>query len=334
LEVAPCDDHVLVAARYMWCWMELLGQSPLFLAAVAILKRFARFDVPVLIEGETGTGKELAARAVHYQSPRRDRPFIPVNCGALPDTLVENEFFGHERGAFTDARDSARGLITLADGGTLFLDEIDALSAKGQVTLLRFLQDQRYRPLGAPSDRRADVRIIAATNRQLESLAAQGQFRLDLLFRIKVMFVELPPLRLRDGDATLLAEHFLDVCARRFREPRKRLARSTIAWIDRYEWPGNVRELENTIMRQCLMTDAEVLVFPSDTGVPEPPESRVSYAHAKARALAEFDRAFLRNSLLRAGGNVTRAANDVQKDRRAFGRLMKKYGISVRDFRR
>ena len=311
--------------------MELLGQSPLFLAAVEVLKRFARFDVPVLIEGETGTGKELAARAVHYQSPRRDRPFIPVNCGALPDTLVENEFFGHERGAFTDARDSARGLITLADGGTLFLDEIDALSAKGQVTLLRFLQDQRYRPLGAPSDRRADVRIIAATNQQLESLAAQGQFRSDLLFRIKVMFVELPPLRLRDGDANLLAEHFLDACAQRFREPRKRLAKSTIAWIDRYEWPGNVRELENTIMRHCLLTDAEVLVFPDATPAREA-ESRLSYAEAKALALADFDRRFLRDSLRRASGNVTRAASDVHKDRRAFGRLMKKYGISVRDF--
>lgn len=314
--------------------MELLGQSAVFVAAVEMLKRLARFDVPLLIEGETGTGKELAARAVHYQSARRDRPFIPVNCGALPDTLVENELFGHERGAFTDARDRAHGLIALADGGTLFLDEIDALSAKGQVALLRFLQDQRYRPLGAPSDRRADVRIIAATNQQLESLATQGQFRSDLLFRIKVMFVELPPLRLREGDANLLAEHFLEACAQRFREPRKRLAKATVAWIDRYEWPGNVRELENTIMRQCLLTDAEVLVFPDAPPAGEPPEVRLSYQEAKAVALADFDRAFLRSSLLRASGNVTRAASDVHKDRRAFGRLMKKYGISGRDYHR
>jgi DNA-binding NtrC family response regulator len=314
--------------------MELLGQSAVFVAAVEMLKRLARFDVPVLIEGETGTGKELAARAVHYQSARRNRPFIPVNCGALPETLVENELFGHERGAFTDARESARGLIGVADGGTLFLDEIDALSAKGQVSLLRFLQDQRYRPVGAPSDRRADVRIIAATNQRLETLTAQGAFRADLLFRIKVMFVELPPLRMRDGDAQLLAEHFLDECASRFREPRKRLAKSTIAWIDRYDWPGNVRELENTIMRECLLTDADVLVFPHVLSAASTDDTALSYADAKAIAVAEFDRRFIRASLARTSGNVTRAAMDAHKDRRAFGRLVKKYGISARDFRR
>jgi two-component system, NtrC family, response regulator GlrR len=313
--------------------MELLGQSPIFLAALEVLTRLARFDVPVLIEGETGTGKELAARAVHYQSPRKDRPFVPVNCGALPEALFENELFGHERGAYTDARESTRGLITLADGGTLFLDEIDALSPKAQVSLLRFLQDQRYRPLGAPSDRRADVRIIAATNQCLDLLATQGHFRSDLLFRIKVMFVELPPLRLRDGDAKLLAEHFLDVCAQRFNAPRKRLAKSTVAWLGRYEWPGNVRELENTIVRECLMTDEHLLVFPDKSAPATQSAAGLSYAAAKAAALAEFDRRFLRESLIRAGGNVTRAAGDVQKDRRAFGRLVKKYGLNVRDFR-
>jgi two-component system response regulator GlrR len=313
--------------------MELMGQSPLFVAAVQLLQRFARFNVPVLIEGETGTGKELAARAVHYQSPRRDQPFIPVNCGALPDTLIENELFGHERGAYTDARERTRGLITLAEGGTLFLDEIDALSARGQASLLRFLQDQRYRPLGARSDRRADVRIIAATNQRLESLCGLGQFRSDLLFRIKVMFVELPPLRLRDGDAKLLAEHFLDACARRFSEPRKRLAPSTIAWIDTYEWPGNVRELENTILRQYVMTDGDVLLFPETNSTQDTPECPRSYAEAKALALAEFDRRFLRESLLRTSGNITHAASEARKDRRAFGRLLKKYGIDVRDFR-
>src|SRR5262245_238466 len=175
-----------------------------------MLSRIARFDVPALIEGETGTGKEIAARVVHYQSTRRNRPFIPVNCGALPEALVENELFGHERGAYTDARESTPGVVALAEGGTLFLDEIDALSSKAQVALLRFLQDQRYRPIGAHADRRADVRVIAATNQSLEQLADRGQFRSDLLFRIKVLFVDLPPLRRRQGDAKLLAEHFLD----------------------------------------------------------------------------------------------------------------------------
>ena len=314
--------------------MELVGRSPIFLAALKMLTRLARFDVPVLIEGETGTGKELAARAVHYQSGRRDRPFIPVNCGTFPDALVENELFGHERGAYTDARTSAPGMVALADGGTLFLDEIDTLSVKAQVALLRFLEDQRYRPLGAFTDRRADVRIIAATNQSLDTLAGRGQFRPDLLFRIKVMFVELPPLRLRAGDAPLLAEHFLDHCAQRFHEPRKRLARSTVAWLDEYQWPGNVRELENLILRECLMTEDDTVVYPRDECLPSAPDVRVSYAAAKAAALAEFDRRFLRDLLSRAHGNMTRAATEAGKDRRALGRLVKKYGLSTRDFRR
>jgi two-component system response regulator GlrR len=315
--------------------MELVGQSPIFLAAVKLLTRLARFDVPVLIEGETGTGKELAARAVHYQSQRRDRPFIPVNCGTLPEALVENELFGHERGAYTDARESSPGMVALAAGGTLFLDEIDALSARAQVALLRFLQDQRYRPLGAIADRRADVRIIAATNQSLEPLAARGQFRLDLLFRIKVIFVELPPLRLRPGDAKLLAEHFLDDCARRFHASRKKLAAPTVSWLEEYQWPGNVRELENMIVRECLMTEEDTLVYPPCEAQPSAPDLPVtSYAAAKAAALADFDRRFLGDLLRRASGNITRAATAAGKDRRALGRLVKKYGLSSPDSRR
>jgi transcriptional regulator with PAS, ATPase and Fis domain len=315
--------------------MELIGQSPLFLAATRALARTARFEVPVLIQGETGTGKELAARVVHYQSARGNRPFIPVNCGALPEALVENELFGHERGAYTDARENAPGVVALADGGTLFLDEIDALSAKGQVTLLRFLQDQRYRPLGATSDRRADVRIIAATNRSLEELVDRGVFRADLFFRIKILFVDLPPLRLRCGDARLLAEHFLDKCAQQFREPRKRLAPPAQRWLERYSWPGNVRELENHITRSALMTDEPELGAPldelDDVDLDVPLSS---YATAKAAALAEFDQRFLREMLTQAGGNITRAAAAAGKDRRAFGRLVKKYGFRASDFRR
>jgi transcriptional regulator with PAS, ATPase and Fis domain len=318
--------------------VELVGQSPVFLAATRSLARMARFDVPILIEGETGTGKELAARAVHYQSARRNRPFIPLNCGALPEALVENELFGHERGAYTDARESTPGVVALAEGGTLFLDEIDALSTKAQIAFLRFLQDQRYRPLGGLADRRADLRIIAATNQNLEELVEQGQYRSDLLFRIKVLFVSLPPLRLRVGDARLLAEHFLDQCARRFHEPRKRLGLEMLAWLDDYPWPGNVRELENLILRESLMTEGSVLVYPHAPHVApacrSPASFSSSYARAKAAAVAEFDRRFLRELLIRASGNVTRAAADAGKDRRALGRLVKKYGLCPRDFRR
>ncbi len=312
--------------------MELIGQSPVFLAATRLLVRMARYDVPVLIEGETGTGKELAARLVHYNSARGNRPFIPVNCGALPEALVENELFGHERGAYTDARESTLGVVALAEGGTLFLDEIDALSPKGQAAFLRFLQDQRYRPLGALTDRRADVRIIAATNQNLEELVEDGSFRSDLLFRIKVLFASLPPLRARIGDAQLLADHFLDECARRFREPRKRLSDETARWLDAYPWPGNVRELENVILRESLMAEGDVVVYPLLEAVAAPP-SRASYAAAKAAAIAEFDRRFLRDVLTRVSGNITRAAAEVGKDRRALGRLVKKCGLRPLDFR-
>ena len=312
--------------------MKLVGQSPLFLAATRSLARMARFDVPVLIEGETGTGKELAARVVHYRSERRRGPFIPVNCGALPDTLVENELFGHERGAYTDARERLPGVVALAEGGTLFLDEINALPPKAQAALLRFLQDQRYRPLGASDERRANVRIIAATNKCLEQLVERGEFRSDLFFRIKILFVTLPPLRARAGDAMLLAEHFLDECASRFHAPRKRLGKQTQASLERYQWPGNVRELENVIVRESLMTDGPELVWVTESSSFAaqliPP-----YAAAKAAAVADFDRRFLCELLRRAAGNVTRAAAEAGKDRRALGRLVKKYGLRPLDFK-
>ena len=315
--------------------MKLVGESPRFLAVMRALVRMARYEIPILIDGETGTGKELAARVVHYQSARTNRPFIPVNCGALPETLVENELFGHERGAFTDARESRPGVIALAEGGTLFLDEIDALSAKAQVALLRFLQDQRYRPLGAVNDRRADVRVIAATNQNLELLVERGEFRSDLFFRIKILFVSLPPLRLRAGDATLLADHFLDECARRFQEPRKQLSPQTRMWLESYHWPGNVRELENLIVRESLMSDgSELVCVPhASAGVSEAASPAGSYAAAKAAVVADFERRFVRDLLTRSSGNVTRAAAEAGKDRRAFGRLVKKHGLRTSDFR-
>lgn len=314
--------------------MLLLGESPPFVAAVGLLARFARVDAPALIQGETGTGKELAARSIHYQSTRRDGPFIPVNCGALPDTLIENELFGHESGAYTDARQSAPGLVALADGGTLFLDEVDALSSRAQVALLRFMQDQQYRPIGATRERRANVRIVAATNQDLEGLVRDGAFRVDLLFRIKVLSVELPALRDRAGDARLLSEHFLDDCARRHGPPRKRLHRSTLDWIESYEWPGNVRELENFVQRECLLTDGDELRYPRDEMHEVKAHDRQgTYNAARAAALAAFDRRFLSELLARAAGNVTLAARHAGKERRALGRMLKKYGIRPADFR-
>ena len=200
-----------------------VGASDALVAALQQLRQVARCEAPVLIEGETGTGKELAARAIHYGGARRDGPFVPVNCGAIPETLVESELFGHERGAFTDAREKRTGLVAEARGGTLFLDEVDALNARAQVTLLRFLQDQRYRPVGTPREQRGDVRVIASTNRPLDALAEAGQFRADLLYRLKVLHLVMPPLRDRGDDAVLLAHHFVARFVAQYRMPTKTL---------------------------------------------------------------------------------------------------------------
>jgi DNA-binding NtrC family response regulator len=309
----------------------MIGQSASFLKAIRLLAKFAACDVPVVIEGETGTGKEVAARAVHYEGARRDGPFIPVNCGALPDTLIENELFGHRRGAFTDARADVHGLLRLADGGTLFLDEVDALSPKGQVTLLRFLQDQHFRPLGGAAEQRADVRIIAASNRPLDRLAEEGLFRTDLLYRLNVLYVRMPPLRERPGDARLLAQHFARRLGERYRRPEKRLHPATLRWLDAYHWPGNVRELENLVARAFVLADGDEIVFTGDESTGPAAETPAGdYRAQRARALAAFDTAFLSALLRRHGGNVTHAARAAGKERRAFGRLLKKYGIDPR----
>jgi DNA-binding NtrC family response regulator len=309
----------------------MIGRSAAFLNAIRLLAKFAACDAPVVIEGETGTGKEVAARAIHYEGARRDYPFIPVNCGALPDSLIENELFGHRRGAYTDARSDFPGLLRLARGGTLFLDEVDALTAKGQVTLLRFLQDQHFRPLGGSEEERADVRIIAAANRPLTELVRQGQFRVDLLYRLKVMYLRMPPLRERHGDPALLAEHFVSLVSQRYGRPAKRVHPLTLQWLDQYQWPGNVRELENVVAREFLLAEGDEIVFTGDEST-EPggldlAAGEGDYRAQRSRALAAFDTAFLKAVLARHRGNVTHAARAAGRERRAFGRLLKKYGI-------
>lgn len=314
----------------------MIGKSHAFLNVVRLIEKIARFDTPVLIEGETGTGKELAARAIHYNSPRRDCPFIPVNCGAIPDALVENELFGHSRGAYTDAKWEQRGIIAHAQHGTLFLDEIDALTPKSQVTLLRFLQDQQYRQLGGSEVKSADVRIIAASNANLSDLTAQGTFRLDLLFRLNIMRLTMPALRNRHGDVALLSAHFLRACAVRFGAGDKRLHADTLPRLEAYLWPGNVRELENLICREYLLCDDDVIRVdvPGENADPggeadrtDGDLSRLTFKQAKDLAIAQFEKRYLAEVLSASRGNVTQAASMVGKERRAFGRLLKKHEI-------
>jgi two-component system response regulator GlrR len=318
----------------------MIGQSDEFKAALHLVEKIARNDAPVLIEGETGTGKELVARALHYGGARRDHPFIPLNCGALPDTLMENELFGHRKGAYTDAKSEQAGVIAHADHGTLFLDEIDALTPRAQIVFLRFLQDQQYRPLGSGEARSADVRIVAASNADLDVLTRRGDFRLDLLYRLKVMHIVLPPLRERCGDTALLAEHFLARCAARFKSGEKRLTPDSLQRMEGYDWPGNVRELENFIYREYLLSDDGVIdvampgLCRQPAALPRPDLAQISFKQAKNRAIAEFERQYVADILSATAGNVTKAASLVGKERRAFGRLLKKHDIDKSPYAR
>lgn len=317
----------------------LIGESPAFREVVRLVDRMSACEAPVLIEGETGTGKELVARAIHYQSPRKDRPFIPVNCGALPDSLVESELFGYRKGAFTDAKNHQPGLVTLAEGGSLFFDEVDSLSPKGQVTLLRFLQDQEFRPLGACQVQHADVRVLAASNANLSRLAEQGAFRMDLLYRLRILYLELPPLRKRGGDVARLSASFLEACDKRFGLGRKRLHPDTLAWMDAHAWPGNVRELENLLYREYLLSDGpEISILapqaaqgwpPAAAAPARMPEGELVFQSAKARAIEAFERAYLVTLMDKAEGNVSLAARLAGKERRSLGKLLKKHGLGA-----
>ena len=317
--------------------LNLVGRAPAFLAAMADLRRLVRCDAPVLIVGETGTGKELAARAVHYLGARSCGPFVPVNCGALPDHLVENELFGHERGAYTDAKSSTLGAIGEAAGGTLFLDEVEALSPKAQAALLRFLQDREYRPLGARQARRADTRVVAASNADLRALGERREFRSDLYFRLDILRVTLPALRTRGADIEVLAAHFADLYARQYGLPRRPLEPRCLPLLRDYSWPGNVRELENLVHREVLLADGPRLFLRpgaapagAEAALAEGPGEPGSgnFAGAKARAIESFERAYLTRLMQETKGNVSQAARLADKERRALGKLLKKYAIT------
>jgi two-component system response regulator GlrR len=317
---------------------HFVGTSHVFQATVGRLRRYAPVSATVLIQGETGTGKELAARALHYGGPRARKPFIPVNCGALPDSLLESELFGHARGAFTDAREARKGVIALAEGGTIFLDEIEALSQRAQVVLLRFLQDRSYRALGAGQEQIADVRIVAASNQEMSQLVKQRVFREDLLYRLAVITLTLPPLRARQDDVYRLAEYFVARFAKQYGTKPKRLSSRFVDFLARHHWPGNVRELENLIHRSFLETESDILELVEDRPVAmveisaERQISPISFRAAKAKALALFEREFIASALQNSDGNVTLAAQLVGKERRSFGKLLKKHGIDKQEF--
>lgn len=312
---------------------HLVGESPVFVSEVKKIPAVAKCDSTVLLLGETGTGKELFARAIHYLGPRSSKPFVPVNCGAIPCELVENELFGHERGAFTSATTPKTGLVAEADGGTLFLDEIDCLPSLAQVKLLRFIQEKEYRPLGSSQARRADLRIIAASNADLQSAIEEGRMRQDLFYRLNIISILLPPLRRRQEDIPLLAERFLAKYGAESGKQLSGITREAIQKLLAYNWPGNVRELEHAIERAIFLAEGP-LVRECDIHLQSlAGSSDSSFQEMKARMIDQFEKSYINGLLLAHQGNITKAAQAARKNRRAFFELMRKHNIDGRSFK-
>jgi len=327
------DAHIL--ANQTSLDSRLVGSSRAFKEAVDLAIRYAGCVAPVLVVGETGTGKDLVARAIHYLGPRRDRAFIPVNCGALPESLVESELFGHARGAFTDAARTRRGLVREAEGGTLFLDEVEALSQRGQVVLLRFLQDASFRSVGEDQSHHADVRIIAACNVDLSSLSQRGGFRSDLFFRLDVLRVNLPPLRERLEDMDVLVAQLLQTAARTNGGPPKEISSEALALLRAFSWPGNVRELEHTLVRAHLNCTADRIEV--ETLLASSPALNVvasqrtgaagcrSLREARRAAVAQAECQFVTDALTMTNGNISEAARMFNMQRATLSKLVKKH---------
>lgn len=318
--------------------LNILGESQPIDTVRRLIKKIAPIDAPVFIHGETGTGKELVARSLHYCSVRANEPFVPVNCGAISSELFLSELFGHEKGAFTDAKVRKKGLLEEAHNGTLFLDEIDSLCLATQVTLLRLLQESEYRPVGSSQTKTANVRIICASNRDITELISQQKFREDLFYRLEVLALNLPPLRDRKEDILVLADHFIQQISLQYNLQAKKLSHETLNWFSNYSWPGNVRELENWLTRACLTQDSEQL-YPPGVNIPTSNSSSVSenielgtFQEEKSKAVARFESDYIQKLLSMCAGNITQAAKMANKDRRAFGRLVKKYGVDRERF--
>jgi two-component system, NtrC family, response regulator GlrR len=313
----------------------LVGQNQSFVSEISKIPVIARCDATVLITGDTGTGKELCARAIHYLSPRAKRPFVPINCGAIPADLAENELFGHERGAFTGATSSQTGMIEEANSGTVFLDEIDCLSHLTQVKLLRFLQEKEYRPLGSARVRHADVRIIAATNANVEQLVTQGSLRRDLFYRLNIIPLTLIPLRERPDDIPLLAQHFLSMQVGALKSSVREISPSALQKLMLHDWPGNVRELEHVIERAVVMCQGTVLSNDDITlSTFQQPSSPCSFQEGKAKVVHQFELNYIKALLIAYRGNISKAARAANKNRRAFWELIRKHGIDASSFKR
>ena len=331
----------------------MIGRSPAFLKSAHQMLNVARSDARVMISGETGTGKEVSARAIHYFGRRSKFPFIPVNCGAFSEELLLSELFGHKKGAFTGASEGRVGLLELAQGGSLFLDEVDALSERAQVALLRFLQDGEIRPLGSNELIKVDVRIISATNKNIHELVSAGKFRDDLVFRLDVLSVSLPPLRKRGNDIHQIIQYYLSKFSNEFQCSEKYIGPKVIKAVEEYSWPGNFRQLESAMMRIFLSTEESIRNAPEylfsanyyinsegsqDSEISESSvdlvgsEQILSFSREKSNLINKFEHEYIHKVLKLSKGNISKAALIANKERRAFTRLMEKHGVSRKSY--
>ena len=311
----------------------MIGQNPLMLKVFESIKKVAATDASVLVTGESGTGKELVVRAIHDRSARSKGPFIPINCGAIPETLLESELFGHEKGSFTGAYTMQKGKVEYADKGTLLLDEISEMSPRLQAKLLRFLQEKKIQRVGGRSDIAIDVRVITATNIDLQKAIKEGSFREDLFYRVSVINIDIPPLRERGLDIRLLAKVFLERYKVALRKKIKGFSPAALNAIENYPWPGNVRELENKLQRAIIMSDGE-FIEPQTLGLAEAvPESKESSRYdnltlKEARKCLEID--LIESSLDRNKGNIKNTAKELGISRPTLYDLISKYGLATK----
>jgi DNA-binding NtrC family response regulator len=318
---------------------EIVGKSPAMQVVFETIRRAAASDVDVLIVGETGTGKELVARSIHKRSPRSQARFMPVDCGAIPESLAESEFFGHERGAFTGAHERRLGLLEVADGGTVFLDEIIGMSLSLQAKFLRVLQERRFRRVGGKDEIAVNIRVVAAASRSLASEIRTQRFREDLYYRLNVGYIMIPPLRERVEDIPLLVAYFVDRYSQEMRKPAMELKPEVMEVLMAYSWPGNVRELQNVLKRALLMSHGPILSLqdlPDDLVAHAgdcSPASRGGFFQSREQRLTAFEREYLTNLLQFYQGDVSQAAREARLPRGTLYRLLKKHGLAAEDFR-
>jgi DNA-binding NtrC family response regulator len=335
--------------------LNMIGDSQSLRDLLTVIERISKSEAPVFVQGETGTGKEVAARAIHYLGARNSGPFVALNCGAYNDDLFIGELFGYERGAFTDAKKTHVGFVEQAEKGTLFLDEIDSLSPKAQVALLRFLQDKEYRPLGSSSSRHANVRLIAASNKSRAYLLSGDYFREDLFYRLDILSVNIPPLRERAKDISVLSQHFLKRLSRDYLQPTKTLSPRTLDWMYTYSWPGNIRELENYLHKLFVLSESNIIDVVDIKGIPSSKfhnihvnkkpvfpiifdsDDKIEWSNSfqveKAKFVEKFERHYIESLLQKCSGNISKAARLAGKERRSFARLLEKHSLDNGQYR-